>query len=102
MRISALIALSVLGVVGAGCSSSSPAPAKAAATVTTVAAHPTFDAQAYCLDKLRDLAVKYPKSLGGSDLAAECQKMLSKTDATSAKTIDALLETAETYYKAIG
>lgn len=62
----------------------------------------TFDAQAYCLDKLKALSVKYPKSFAGGDLAAECRKMLDQTAATSPKTIDALLETAETYYKAIG
>lgn len=104
------IAMSVAVLTGVACSSppaSSPKPAAGIVqtTVTTTPEAPkqsAFDPQAYCVEKLTGLAAKYPKSLSGSDLAAECHKMLTQTDATSAKTIDALLATAETYYKAIG
>lgn len=91
-------------LVTLGCSSDSdPAPAATSTTVratsTTAAA---FDGQAYCVERLGALKVRYPKSLGGSDLAAECRKMLTQTAATSAQTIDALLESAEGYYKMVG
>lgn len=113
MTYKAAIAAAVIGLVaGVGCSSDK-AHRPAAGTVTQVtdqptsssttsSAEPAFDAQAYCVRRLGELAQKYPKSLGGSDLAAECRKMLDKTAATSAKTIDALLEAAEGYYKAFG
>lgn len=62
----------------------------------------TFDAQSYCVRQLGGLAVKYPKTLGGVDLEGECAKMLAQTGATSAKTVDALLATAETFYRPLG
>lgn len=116
MNLKASFAAAVLGLVvaGAACSSAdTPAPAAGVVTQSTVADSSTtsssttsssaaFDAQAYCVQRLGELAVKYPKSLGGADLQAECRKMLDKTAATSAKTIDALLEASETYYKAFG
>lgn len=109
MTLKASIAAAVLGLVaGVGCSSDAT-PAKPAGVVTeatqpstTSSTGAAFDAQAYCVDKLEGLAPKYPKSFAGGDLAAECRKMLDQTAATSAKTIDALLESAETYYKMFG
>lgn len=105
MNLKASFAATVFGLVaGVGCSSSStPEKAPAAGVVeTTVTTAKAFDAVAYCVEKLEPMAVKYPKSFAGGDLRAECQKMIRETDASSAKTIDVLLETAETYYKAIG
>lgn len=61
-----------------------------------------FDPQAYCVERLGELAKTYPKSLGDSDLAAECRKMIGETGATSAKTVDSLLATAEGFYKLVG
>jgi hypothetical protein len=112
----ASFAAAVLGlVVGVGCSAGADSPAVTSPGVvenstTTAAPAPSssttttagFSAQAYCVEKLGALAVRYPKSLGGSDLASECSKMLRETDATSAKTIDALLEVSESYYKMVG
>jgi hypothetical protein len=107
MNLKVSFAAALLGLVaGVGCSSD-PAPAKPAGVVTE-ASQPsstttvTFDGQAYCVDKLGALAPKYPKSFAGGDLQAECRKMLDQTAATSAKTIDALLEAAEGYYKVFG
>lgn len=95
------------GTLFAGACSSDSAPKVSGGAVTTTSTRPTpvstaFDPQAYCVDKLGALAVKYPKSLGGSNLAGECRKMISETGATSAKTVDALLATAETFYIPFG
>ena len=101
-----LVGLILLAAAG-GCGGDDEKPADAptpstsapAATATTGAA---FDPQAYCVGKLRPLQAKYPKSLGGADLAAECTKMIGQTKASAPETIDALLEAAESYYKAFG
>lgn len=103
MRLKTCLVSTVLAMfVGVGCSSAAPAPKVSGGAVTTSSTSASFDPQAYCVEKLGVLAAKYPKSLGGSDLAAECRKMISETGATSAKTVDALLATAETFYKTFG
>lgn len=94
-------------IAGAACTKApapTASPVRLAPPTTIVAEGALESTQAYCEAQLGALWVRYPKTaaMAEQSVAEECADMLAETGASSPLTVDALLATAESYYRVIG